>query len=88
MIPVKMTILVVISFFWWGPDSLRSFDVRVILEVQKHLLYKHIEGSVVLKPTQGQINKRPSPAVIVASPSLSPPFFPSSLLLLSLFDQL
>lgn len=67
VILVKVTILVMISLFRWGLDSLGPFDACVILEVQKHLLHGHVKESVVLEPTRGRLIRGLTPWLSLSS---------------------
>lgn len=85
MISVKTTMLVPISLLRRGSDPLGTLDGWGIFDIQEHLLHGCIEWSIVLKPTQENVDPGPDPVVVVAFSRPTTSLFLRCLLLLPLY---
>lgn len=56
VILVELTVLVTAPLLWWGVDSLKPFDARVVSYVHKYLFYGCIKRGVIMELTQGKVN--------------------------------
>lgn len=65
MVLVKMKVLVVASLLRRGMDPLGPLDARVILEIEEHLFHGCVKRGLDLKPTWGEVDLWPDPAVSI-----------------------